>query len=76
MQYHIHDIIQMILPMTYYDIKELYYDTIKIYDIIVAQGSRCTHSSIWNPSKHLDKIRVRRNRTYRYIQGRTGTYQS
>ncbi len=41
MQYHIHDIIHMILHMIYYDIKEMYYVTIEIYDTIVAQGSRC-----------------------------------
>jgi hypothetical protein len=41
MQYHIYDIIHMILHMIYYDIKIIYYDIIEIYDIIVAQSSRC-----------------------------------
>ncbi len=40
MQYHIYDIIHMILHKIYYDIKVINYDIIEIYDIIVAQGSR------------------------------------
>jgi hypothetical protein len=40
MQYHIYDIIHLILHMIYYDIKVINYDIIEIYDIIVAQGCR------------------------------------
>ncbi len=31
MQYHIYDIIPMMLHMIYYDIKVIYYDIIEIY---------------------------------------------
>ncbi len=43
MQYHIYDIIHMILHLIYYDVEVIYYDIIEIYDFIVAQGSssRC-----------------------------------
>jgi hypothetical protein len=39
MQYHIYDIIHMILHMIYYDIKVIYYDIIGIYDIIVQMAA-------------------------------------